>query len=138
CWRMRAMSDFIRRTRDLDPDGARLPIKLDSTSNGEFEPIPLDRSLKAANKLASEWADKLSRKLGRTRRAFLMSACGAASTLLAFNAAHARAGRRGGYFELAQESALDGELAAAQLGKKEFIFDVQGHFVNPTGAWTRT
>jgi len=132
------MSDFIRRTRDLDPHGARLPIKLDSTSNGEFEPIPLDQSLKAANKLASEWADKLSRKLSRTRRAFLMSACGAASTLLAFNAAHARAGRRGGYFELAQESALDGELAAAQLGKKEFIFDVQGHFVNPTGAWTRS
>ncbi len=24
-----------------------------------------------------------------------------------------------------------------QLGKREFIFDVQGHFVNPTGAWTK-
>ena len=25
----------------FDPAGRRLPIKLDSTSNGEFEPIPL-------------------------------------------------------------------------------------------------
>ena len=25
-----------------DPDGNRLPIKLDSTSNGEFVPVPLD------------------------------------------------------------------------------------------------
>jgi hypothetical protein len=32
-------------TQDLDPEGRRLPIKLDSTSNGEFVPIPLDTSL---------------------------------------------------------------------------------------------
>ena len=25
----------------VDPDGQRLPIKLDSTSNGEFLPVPL-------------------------------------------------------------------------------------------------
>ena len=27
---------------DSDPEGKRLPIKLDSTSNGEFTPMPLD------------------------------------------------------------------------------------------------
>jgi predicted TIM-barrel fold metal-dependent hydrolase len=43
----------------------------------------------------------------------------------------------GGFFEVSQEAALEPQLAAAELGKKEFIFDVQGHFVNPTGAWTR-
>ncbi len=26
----------------IDPDGLRLPIKLDSTSNGEFVPVPLE------------------------------------------------------------------------------------------------
>ena len=26
---------------DLDPDGSRLPIKLDGTSNGEYVPLPL-------------------------------------------------------------------------------------------------
>src|SRR5262245_29354194 len=98
---------------DADPDGRRLPIKLDSTSNGEFAPIPLDGTLRHANTLASEWADRFARKLARSRRQFLMSACGAASTLLAFNAAHAAAGRKGGHFELSADAALDQQLAAA-------------------------
>jgi predicted TIM-barrel fold metal-dependent hydrolase len=122
---------------DADPEGLRLPIKLDSTSNGEFVPVPLDSSLQHANRLASEWAQRFARRLNQSRRRFLVSACGAASTLLAFNAAHARAGRDGGFFQVSQESALEPQLAAAELGKKEFIFDVQGHFVNPTGAWTK-
>jgi predicted TIM-barrel fold metal-dependent hydrolase len=122
---------------DSDPEGQRLPIKLDSTSNGEFAPVPLDSSLQHANTLASEWAQRFARRLNQSRRSFLMSACGAASTLLAFNAAHARAGRDGGFFQVSQESALEPQLAAAELGKKEWIFDVQGHFVNPTGAWTK-
>ena len=122
---------------DVDPEGQRLPIKLDSTSNGEFTPVPLDASLRHANTLASEWAQGFARRLNKSRRSFLVSACGAASTLLAFNAAQARAGRDGGFFEVSQEAALEPQLAAAELGKKEFIFDVQGHFVNPTGAWTR-
>ena len=37
------MSSLIPKSEDLDPDGQRLPIKLDSTTNGEFAPIPLDR-----------------------------------------------------------------------------------------------
>lgn len=123
---------------DVDPQGQRLPIKLDSTSNGEFVPVPLDDSLRAANAQASQWAESFARKLNRSRRSFLVSACGAASTLLAFNAAHAREGRRGGFFEVSKEAALEPQLAAAELGKKEFIFDVQGHFVNPAGAWLRT
>lgn len=132
------MRNLVRSLEDLDPQGERLPIKLDTTTNGEFAPIPLDKSLRHANRLASEWASDFAKKLGRTRRSFLMSACGAASTLLAFNAAHAQTGRRGGFFQLAQDAALDEQLATAELGKKEFIFDVQGHFVNPTGAWTRS
>jgi uncharacterized protein len=131
------MRSLIPPTPDLDPVGKRLPIKLDSTSNGEFAPIPLDDSLKHANQLAREWAAELAKKLGRSRRAFLTTLSGAASTLLAFNAAHARAGRQGGFFEIANEAKTDAQLAASQLGKKEFIFDVQGHFVNPTGAWTK-
>jgi hypothetical protein len=123
---------------DFDPLGKRLPIKLDSTSNGEFEPIPLDESLVRANGLATEQAGEHARRLGLGRREFLVSSCGAASTLLAFNEAHAAAGRTGGYFELSPEAALEPQLASAQLGKAEFIFDVQGHFVNPTGAWLKT
>jgi predicted TIM-barrel fold metal-dependent hydrolase len=77
--------------------------------------------------------------LGVSRRDFLLSACGAASTLLAFNAANAAAGRRGGFFEVEPEAALEPQLAQGRVGGKgEFIFDVQGHFVDPTGAWVKT
>jgi predicted TIM-barrel fold metal-dependent hydrolase len=131
------MSKTPVSSTDVDPDGQRLPIKLDSTSNGEFAPVPLDASLRHANTLAFEWAQRCARRLNKSRRNFLISACGAASTLLAFNAAHARVGRNGGFFEVSQDAALEPQLAAAELGKQEFIFDVQGHFVNPTGAWTR-
>ena len=132
------MQDRRISGRDADPHGQRLPIKLDSTSNGEFLPVPLSDSLRAANALASQWAESFARKVNRSRRSFLVSACGAASTLLAFNAAHAREKRPGGFFEVSKEAALEPQLAAAELGKKEFIFDVQGHFVNPDGAWLRT
>ena len=130
------------RTLDagIDPEGKRLPIKLDSTSNGEFIPVPLSATNRAANRLAQESASAFSSKLSLTRRSFLVSACGAASTLLAFNTANAAAGKTGGFFELSGESALDLQLARAQLGpaKDEFVFDVQGHFIdtpkgNPKG-----
>ncbi|OGA71493.1 MAG: amidohydrolase [Betaproteobacteria bacterium RIFCSPLOWO2_12_FULL_65_14] len=116
----------------IDPEGKRLPIKLDSTSNGEFVPVPLSSANRAANCLAHEYASAFSRKLSLTRRSFLVSACGAASTLLAFNAANAAAGKTGGFFELSGESARDLQLARVQVGpaKDEFIFDVQGHFVD--------
>jgi uncharacterized protein len=131
------MPSLIPVTPDLDPDGRRLPVKLDTTTNGEFAPIALDESHRHANHLAREWAGELAKKLGRTRRGFLTTLSGAASTLLAFNVAHARAGRNGGFFEISNDAKTDLQLAATELGKREFIFDVQGHFVNPTGAWTR-
>jgi uncharacterized protein len=116
----------------VDPEGRRLPIKLDSTSNGEFLPVPLSSTNRAANRLAHAQASAFSRKLSLSRRSFLISSCGAASTLLAFNAANAAAGRTGGFFDLPKDAALDLQLARAQVGpaKDEFILDVQGHFID--------
>jgi uncharacterized protein len=123
----------------IDPEGVRLPIKLDETSNGEFEPVPLSPANREGNRLAHEAAVDNAKRLGVNRRDFLISACGAASTLLAFNAANAAAGKRGGLFELEPEAVLEPQLAQARLGGKgEFIFDVQGHFVDPSGAWVKT
>src|SRR5687768_5892147 len=107
----------------MDAEGTRLPVKLDTTSNGEFAPVPLTRANLDANRLAHDFASSNAKRLGLTRRDFLVSACGAASTLLAFNAANAAAGRRGGFFDVPEEAALDMELAAATTGRKgEFIF----------------
>ena len=121
-----------------DPDGLRLPVKLDSTSNGEFAPIPLSPAPREVNRHALAAATRHARRLGLRRRDFLVGACGAATALLGMNAVYAAAGRRGGFYELPAEAGLDLELAEAALGKQEFIFDVQGHFVNPSGAWLQT
>jgi len=122
-------------TSGNDDAGGRLPIKIDSTSNGEFEPIPLDASSSAANRHALGRIADDARHAGLERRDFLISACGAASTLLAFNAANAAAGRSGGFYDLPADAAYDTALADHALGGEDLIFDVQGHYVNPEGAW---
>ena len=116
-----------------DPDGERLPIKVDPTSNGEFVPVPLDPVHRGANRMAHEWANENARRLGLSRRAFLVSSAGAATALLAFNRANADASRTGGFFDLPQVAALDVEAARESLEGREFVFDVQGHFVGQNG-----
>lgn len=127
----------MARPDDRDPDGARLPIKIDTTSNGEFAPVPLPRRNQQANALAAEWAGDNARRLGVRRRDFMVSACGAATTMLAINAANAASSKTGAKFNVAPEAALDADAALEALGGKEFIFDVQGHYVNPEGAWLK-
>ena len=117
---------------DFDPDGLRLPIKVDTTSNGEYIPHPLTSRQELANREALRFADEAAKRVGLKRRRFLISASGSAATLLAFNRVHAGAG---GYFALSPDAAYDNTLAQAELGKKEFIFDIQTHCVDPSGKW---
>ena len=51
-----------------DPEGTRLPVKLDTTTNGEFAPIPLAKVHHHANHLALEAAANNARRLGIDRR----------------------------------------------------------------------
>jgi hypothetical protein len=118
-----------------DPEGLRLPIKLDATSNGEFAPIPLAPAAQQARGLASERNGELARRLGLGRREFLVSTMGAAATLAAYSEAFAAAGKRGGGYEIAREASAEPAAAEAAIGGDEFIFDVQLHHVNPRGAW---
>ncbi len=114
-----------------------LPIKLDSTSNGEFAPVPLGATAVQARASAAAAIDDAVRRLGMSRREYLVSLLGAAATLAAFDRAFAGAGSHGGRFVLPAQAPF--ELAAAQeaIGGDEFIFDVQLHHVNPRGAWRR-
>jgi hypothetical protein len=70
---------------DFDPGGLRLPIKIDTTSNCEFEPRPLTPLQRAANAEARRRVDLVARRSGLVRRSFFESLPGAASVLLAFN-----------------------------------------------------
>jgi predicted TIM-barrel fold metal-dependent hydrolase len=120
-----------------DPEGARLPVKLDTTTNGEFAPVPLEPVHREANRSAFEAAGANAKRVGLDRRTFLVSASGVATTLLGMNAAYARAGRTGGFYDVPKAAALDEQLARSTLDGSDFIFDVQGHFVNPSGAWLK-
>ena len=119
----------------MDRDESVLPIRIDTTSNGEFAPIPVPPALRAAKEAAGRAIAENARRTGRSRREFLASLSGAATTLLAFNAAHAALGRAGGAFTLDKDAALDEAAAAQTLAGDEFIFDVHLHMVNPAGAW---
>jgi hypothetical protein len=45
---------------DADPAGRRLPVKVDTTTNGEFAPIPLERAARHANAIAHERARRMT------------------------------------------------------------------------------
>ena len=118
-----------------DPEGERLPIKLDPTSNGEFVPQPLQSYELAAIDQAQRAASDNARRRGVGRRAYMISDSAAASTLLAINATAAGRGRTGGYYDLDPSAGNDEDAAAAVLSGDEFIFDVQNHAINPNGPW---
>jgi hypothetical protein len=113
-----------------DADDA-LPVKLDSTSNGEYWPQPDDPALAAVKRAAAEAAGRNARRLGLTRREYLSTCCGAATVFLAMN----QLGCAGGRYRVPREAALDPDAAREALGGKEFIFDVQTHQVSAERVW---
>jgi hypothetical protein len=115
----------------------QLPIKLDTTSNGEFEPVELPCDALAARQLAQAQVEAAAQRINLSRRRYVVSQLGAAATLAAFNQAFAAAGKRGGRYDIASEAPFELAAAQAAVGGDEFIFDVQLHHVNPQGAWRK-
>ena len=115
-----------------------LPIKVNSTSNGEFRPVPLTRDVARANSEAKRRIGEHAKRVGLGRRAFLQSLCGAATTLLTLKDAFALVGNTGGVYSLPKESTFEPAAAADVLAGDEFIFDVQTHLVDPTGKWRQS
>ena len=98
-------------------------------------PGATDRAVARANSEAELRIGEHAKRVGLGRRAFLQSLCGAATTFLTLNDAFAAIGNTGGLFRLPKESAFETAAAAEALAGDEFIFDVQTHMVDPTGAW---
>jgi len=122
---------------EFDPLGTRLPIKIDTASNGEFAPRALTALQHAANACARERVGTAAKRTGLGRRDFIKTLMGSAATLLAFNEVHARAGVSAGTFAIPPAAALDPDAARSVLDGDEFIFDIQNHCVDPSGSWTR-
>jgi len=121
----------------IDPEGSRLPIKLDATSNGESSRcrFRLRTSLRTAP-LMRRLPERQTYRQEPARFSDLGLRRGVHTA--GIHRANAAAGKLGGFFDLESEAALEPQLAQARVGGQgEFILDVQGHFVDPTGAWVK-
>jgi hypothetical protein len=114
--------------QDDDPG---LPIKFGPCSNGEYEPQPLSPVVRETIRRAREASERNARRLGMTRREFLLSLCGAATTLFVLDACTEEASRRapGGRYTITPEATVEPEAAREVIGGEEFVFDVQGHLL---------
>ncbi len=117
-------------SKSLPEQPPRLPIKLDSATNGEYEPQPTPPRLRWVMRTALERADAAARALGVSRRAFLQSTCGAATVLLTLN----EIAGCGGRYNVPKEASTEPEAARVLTGN-EFIFDVQTHHVDAERPW---
>jgi len=117
--------------REAEPG---LPIKLNPCSNGEFVPRPSSKVVREARRRARADSVEHARRLGLSRRQFLLSSMGAATGLLALNAcAKESGGGRGGAFSVPPEAATETTAAADALGGAELIVDVQTHLLDYEG-----
>jgi len=114
----------------------RLPIELGPCSNGEYDPVPLTPVVAEAIGRAHDECDRNARRTGVSRRTFLSSVCGVATTLLALSACadestrHVLRRKPGGTYTVPPTAAVDPDAARAVLAGDEFVFDVQGHFLD--------
>ena len=107
-----------------------LPVKVDSTSNGEFRPVPLTEHVARANSEAKLRIGEHAGRVGLGRRAFLQSLCGAATTLLTLNDAFAALGNIGGLFRMPEESAFDTAARRSELLSSLFPKPMISNIVN--------
>src|ERR1700687_377730 len=126
--------------RSVDTDGpAQSPIPTQVVSNGEYYPFPKTPLQCQVDERLTDYADHFRKPMGISRRAFLRTACGMATVMLAMNDVFARlGGRRGPRFFPNVTAAGAGGLACARAlldASSDFIFDVQTHHVDVDGAW---
>lgn len=123
------------RWDDEDPG---LPIKFGPCSNDEYEPPALTEIVRETIRRARLECDDNARRSGMSRRRFLLSACGAATTLLALQActdeAAKSSGKRtpGGSYRIPKDATTDPTVANDALGGTDFVFDVQNHLLDYT------
>ena len=130
-----------------EPPDPGLPIKLGPCSNGEFETPPPTDVAREAVRRANQAVSRNARRLGVSRRQFLLTSMGAATALAALSACARESGQSGGQFVLetdpttsarlstssqpAPASTLEPAAAEEAIGplESEFIFDIQSHLL---------
>src|SRR3954454_16928389 len=122
-----------------------MPVDVMPCSNDEyFPPVPSAEQI-AIMQLASSEAERMRRKFGMSRRAFVRTA---AATAIGFWAIDMLGDTRWDHYASAHntdttdacdlEWAGRGGLESLENLEGEFIFDVQSHHVEPDGLWRVT
>jgi predicted TIM-barrel fold metal-dependent hydrolase len=99
-----------------------LPTRL--VSNEEFPPLPQTARQAAVEHRILTEAGRLAPRLGLSRRAFLRTSGGMATSLLAMNAVFGR------FFDVLAVEAAEPAAFQERTGAPFFIFDVQVHYVS--------
>jgi len=120
-----------------DENDPGLPIKFGPCANDEYRPVPLDSLAKETIRRARAECEDNARRMGLSRRQFLLSICGAATTLLVLDACSKdqskQTGQRpGGSFSIPPEATTEPDAARQAIAGEEFVFDIQGHLLDYT------
>ncbi|HET9491448.1 MAG TPA: amidohydrolase family protein [Methylomirabilota bacterium] len=98
-----------------------LPTRL--VSNEEFPPLPQTAAQREVEDRILAEAERLAPRLGLSRRDFLRTSGGMATSLLAMNAVFGR------FFDVLPVEAAEAAAFQERAGAPYFIFDVQVHYV---------
>jgi hypothetical protein len=100
-----------------------LPLPTRLVSNEEFPPLPQTAAQQAVERRILAGAARLAPRLGLSRRDFLRTTGGIATSLLAMNAVFGR------FFDVLPVEAADPPAFTERTGQPFFIFDLQLHYV---------
>jgi predicted TIM-barrel fold metal-dependent hydrolase len=114
----------IARCTRADVGAPRMPVPTQMVSNGEYPALPQTERQKHVEARINELAEGAARKLGVSRRAFLLGSGGMAASFLAMNEIY------GHYFDIDPLSLLVPEAYAQSAPPRDlFVFDDQLHMV---------
>jgi len=104
--------------------GTETPLPTRLVSNEEFPPLPQTAAQREVEHRILADAARLAPSLGLSRRAFLQTSGGMATSLLAMNAVFGR------FFDVLPVEAAEPAAFQERTGAPFFIFDVQVHYVS--------
>jgi len=110
------------------------PIPFRTGSNGEFEPRAFSKLDRVADETFHRVAAEKAKRLGVSRRDFVSSSMGTATALWVINQVYGCSSDGDARFQV-DGGMMEDAGACEPLEGDEFIFDVQTHHVNPSGAW---
>jgi predicted TIM-barrel fold metal-dependent hydrolase len=112
-----------RWVQKCDTDDLNLPIPTQIVSNEEFAPPDQTPEQRAVEHRLIEIASDSSRKLGISRRSFLMTSGGMAAGFLALNGVFGR------FFDVDEAELFEHLASDEKFPKNQFIFDIHTHHV---------